>query len=128
MPGVKVLRSLAWAVAISALGATACHSDDPAIDGGASDASPGDTGGMVSPEAQALCGCLLIDCHDPFHLRYGEADEDAIRACEDEVDALPHSGSPSTSGNSLECRATACEGAARDQDLCAAALGAAPCQ
>lgn len=79
-------------------------------------------------ESAALCNCLLINCHDPFHAQYGVADDVAIAACVMDADGLPHAEMPVTSGNFIECRAAACEAAVMDDTRCAAALGGPPCQ
>src|SRR5690606_15015598 len=75
--------------------------------------------------ARQVCSCLLINCHDPFHEKYGETDGEAVPACQAEVAALPLAGMDVSSGNFIECRQLACADANRD---CDAALGAAPCQ
>jgi hypothetical protein len=109
--------------------AAACTGDDGHAgdaghdDGGHEDAAT--DGG--SGEAQELCNCLLVTCHDAFHARYGETDEEAIPACEADAESLPHAGMPVMSGNFIECRAASCEAAATDETMCAAALGGAPC-
>jgi len=104
--------------------------DDAGVDDtGVDDAGGDDASGDAGPtEAQVLCGCLLVSCHDPFHAQYGVDDGVAIAACEAEAGALPRAEMPVMSGNFLECRAGFCEGAAMDDTMCAAALGGTPCQ
>lgn len=74
------------------------------------------------------CNCLLVNCHDPFHDRFGETDMEAIANCTAEAEALPRAGSMVETGNSLECRAVHCDRAASDAATeCPAALGDTIC-
>ncbi|MBX3273798.1 MAG: hypothetical protein KF729_26270 [Sandaracinaceae bacterium] len=106
------LRRLAASLLLAA-----CSAQRPA-DGGAADAAP---------DAPALsaslryCNCLLIQCHEAFHLEFGETDFDALRNCEASAESLLRDGS------GLACREQACAAASHDAAECAAALGAAPC-
>lgn len=68
----------------------------------------------VSDDAEALCQCLLLVCHDAFHATYGATDEEAIPACQTDARTLASSA--------IECRASACN--ASD---CDAALGGGSC-
>ena len=74
--------------------------------------------------ARSWCECLLVNCHDEFHETFGPDDAMAIAACTAEGTEAPVSGSPQTTGNSIECRQHHCD-AAPDDSTCADALGAA---
>ena len=75
---------------------------------------------QTDPMVLAMCQCLLINCHDPYHEQYGETDFDAAIACNEDGDSLPLEGD----GDSVQCRLDACS-----MSDCEAGLGmAAPCQ
>ena len=84
---------------------------------GAEDSSGGDAA------AETYCNCMLVNCHDDFHERYGEGDVVALPACYEAAAAFPTVGMDAMSGDSLECRMHFCNEAAADGSACAAALG-----
>lgn len=88
----------------------------------------GDAG--LTAEAFTYCDCMLINCHDPFHERWGADDVEARNNCAREASAWPVTGSPQTSGDSVECRIAVCEGVADRRNTCPEALGEGnhPCQ
>jgi hypothetical protein len=120
-------RELAMAMAMC-LGSWVfgCGDDDGHHEDGGHGHDAGEDASLT--EAQALCNCLLVTCHDAFHDQYGEGDAVAIPACELDTDGLPSAGMEVSSGDFIECRHTHCEMAETDETLCAAALGATPCQ
>jgi hypothetical protein len=77
--------------------------------------------------AAILCSCLLANCHDPYHTKWGEDEMMSQQACLMEADALPMNGSDIEMGNFIECRQHFCDAAASDDTVCANALGDAVC-
>ncbi len=75
----------------------------------------------------AYCGCMLANCHDEYHAKWGEDHVASEEACMMEAEALPQNGSPIEAGNFFECREHFCEAAAGDPSVCANAIGAAVC-
>ena len=75
------------------------------------------------------CFCLLAICHDPFHARWGELDEDALAACDVEARSWSLGAAGARSGDSLHCRYQLCDDADQlgDPSLCDGALGGSPC-
>lgn len=130
---------LVSALALFALG---CPSDDEGGDTGASTADDhgseehgseehgsehaSEESGAGDPAAM-LCSCLLANCHDPYHDKWGENEMTAEQSCLTEVEALPVNGSDIEMGNFIECRAHFCELAADDESVCPNALGEAVC-
>lgn len=90
-------------------------SDDHGVDTDSSDA------------IVAYCGCMLANCHDEYHAKWGEDHVASEEACMMEAEALPQNGSPIEAGNFFECREHFCEAAAGDPSVCANAIGAAVC-
>ena len=86
--------------------------------------SSGDGGGDA---ATSYCACMLVNCHDPFHAKYGEGDDVATPACMADAATFPSVGMDAMSGDSIECRMHFCEEAAMDETACAAALGDEVC-
>jgi hypothetical protein len=73
----------------------------------------------VDPSILAMCQCLLINCHDAYHLEYGLDEIAADAACNDDGASIPLEGS----GDTVECRLNACS-----MSDCEAGFGkAAPC-
>jgi hypothetical protein len=81
-------------------------------------------GGAISD----YCNCVLINCHDQSHRKWGETDEAVLAGCRAEALELPLNGGPTLSGNYLECRAAYCKQSLQDSQACDAALGAASCR
>ena len=99
-----------------------CHGECTHEDAGS---TPGDAG--IDPVAE-YCNCMLVNCHDPFHDRWGETDMEAIANCAAEAGALPRAEPTAEAGNSLECRMTHCQRAMTNAATeCPAALGDAIC-
>lgn len=73
------------------------------------------------------CNCVLRNCHDDSHAKWGMSDAELLAGCKAESAQIPMHGSPTTEGNFLECRVAACERAATDLSTCYPALGTAPC-
>jgi len=124
------------ALLTSACGDEACHDDETCgdADGGAGSGGSG-TGAGASGGAGGTadltidyCVCMLANCHDPYHVEWGDDEEVARDRCIDAAAAVPQTGSPATDGNSLECRMNACEMAATDSASCDGAFGSDPCQ
>ncbi len=86
--------------------------------------SSGDGG---SGAATAYCACMLVNCHDGFHAKYGDGDDVATPACQADAATLPSVGMDAMSGDSIECRMHFCDEAAMDEAACAAALGDEVC-
>lgn len=124
---------------------SACGDDSTPADSGSGDSGSGDTGSgdsstddssaadtgpdPASIAARAYCNCMLVECHDAFHEEFGVSDVEALENCQAAGEALPMTGmAGTTSGNSLECRQSFCDGAGSDEAACASALGGAPCE
>jgi len=112
-----------------ALLAPGCTSEDHCHGG----CGHGDGGTPVTDDGPdpvtEYCNCMLINCHEPFHDRWGEGDPEALAGCSEEAGALPRAAPGATSGDSLECRRFHCERAAvDDMASCPAALGDEVCQ
>ena len=85
---------------------------------------------IEDPAVSAYCFCMLAACHETFHDRFGESDEDALANCATEASALPRAGEPVMAGAFLECRQHWCDQADETGDEaahCPAALGDAVC-
>jgi hypothetical protein len=108
----------------------ACSARDPTL----TKAAPAPTVGAEQPDAGSpysiygYCNCLILNCHDAAHARWGPLDEEVLAGCRAEAIGLPSSGSPTTSGNSLECRAGFCELGKLQPDACSAAMGDSVCR
>lgn len=79
---------------------------------------------------EAYCECMLFNCHDPFHERWGEDDGEAIANCLATARDLPREGAPTDVGPSLECRHHFCRAAQDTGDEpghCPQALGQTTC-
>lgn len=78
--------------------------------------------------AEVYCNCMLVNCHEPFHDRWGPDDPTALTNCAAEANGVPRATPGTDTGNSLECRITHCERAATSPDTeCPAALGDTIC-
>lgn len=73
------------------------------------------------------CSCMLANCHEPYHMKWGEDEMAAEEACLMEAQGVPSNGGPTEMGNFLECRQHFCDAAAMDDTVCANALGDAVC-
>ena len=140
---MKVRSSLFLIVLFGgALSSVGCPSDDSGDEGAStSDSGNGDhaadsgsgTGHDHSVDtsaddpAVAYCSCMLANCHEPYHMKWGEDEMMAQAACVMEADALPMNGSDIDMGNFIECRMHFCELAATDPTVCTNALGDAVC-
>lgn len=88
----------------------------------------GGTGGSnVSQAVQDYCECMLDSCHDDYHRIWGEDHIAAEEQCHAEASLVPEHGSPTDSGNFIECRLAACQRATQDATACTAALGDGAC-
>ncbi len=98
-------------------------------DHGTADHGTADHGIETSADDPAViyCSCVLANCHDPYHAKWGDDEMVAQAACLMEADALPKNGGDTEMGNFIECRQHFCELAAADADQCANALGDAVC-
>ncbi len=67
---------------------------------------------------EEYCGCMLVQCHDEFHARWGDEHRESIALCEAEAEAA---------GAGIECRISYCTEAAGDVEACASALGEGAC-
>lgn len=92
-----------------ALGLAACN-----------DAGAQDDAGVAPPTSTDYCNCLLVECHEPFHEMFGVSDADALRNCAVAAEDAMTAGT-------FECRVNTCMDANDDPAMCAAALGAPPC-
>lgn len=100
------------------------HHHDAANQHEAPDLGDKDLGVVVTQAAKDYCECMLFDCHDEYHARWGEDHVEAAVACQTEAAMLPQAGSPQTEGNSAECRLHHCA-SLEDGSTCEGALGAA---
>jgi hypothetical protein len=83
---------------------------------------------MTSPYSiYGYCNCLIVNCHDPAHAKWGESDAAVLAGCRAEAIGLPSVGTPTQTGNSLECRAGFCELGKLQPDACSAAMGETVC-
>lgn len=114
--------ALVAAVALTGCEDEHCHGECSHEDAGTTTADA-----ATDPVAE-YCNCMLVNCHEPFHDRWGESDMEAIANCTAEAGALPRAGSMVDTGNSLECRAVHCDRAAANAATeCPAALGDTIC-
>lgn len=140
-------RSLALAFATAATLSFACKSDDGGTDTaaehgagehGAGEHGAGEHGGSAdshdhSVDTDAMdpaviyCSCVLANCHEPYHAKWGEDELAAETACLAEANALPSNGGPTEMGNFIECRQHFCDMAMADSTVCTNALGDAVC-
>lgn len=75
----------------------------------------------------AYCSCVFANCHEPYHMKWGEDEMMSEAACLMEAQALPSNGAPIEMGNFIECRQHFCDAAATDPTVCTNALGDAVC-
>lgn len=75
-----------------------------------------------------FCNCMLFNCHDASHAKWGEADAQRLAGCRAEAINLPVFGAPTMSGHFLECRAAFCAQGRNNPDACSAALGDTVCR
>ncbi|MBX7078765.1 MAG: hypothetical protein K1X88_06210 [Nannocystaceae bacterium] len=103
---------------------------------GASEASAGEHGADThdhsvdsdgTDPAVAYCSCMLANCHEPYHTKFGEDEMAAEAACLAEAGAVPSNGAPTEMGNFIECRQHFCDAAMADPTVCTNALGDAVC-
>ena len=149
------MRVLAPLLSVSLLALlSACSSDDGGDD---TQASSAETGAGTETDAHdsdhdthetddhtvdsdgddpvvAYCSCMLINCHETYHGKWGEEELPAQEACIAEAGALPENGSDVDAGNFFECRQHFCAMATDDAcptedgcDACDAAIGSAVC-
>lgn len=107
---------------------------DATVDGAtvdaAVDAAPSPDGAVVDPAVSDYCLCMLASCHESFHLRWGERDEEALDNCAASAGALRRAGEAVQAGAFLECRQYWCDQADMTGDepaSCPAAIGAVVC-
>jgi hypothetical protein len=93
---------------------------------------PPPAGGAPSADAVSdYCRCMLSACHSPFHDRWGNADSDALAACDEETSALLSGTEGDTSGASVACRMHFCDLAdetGEEGANCPAAIGDRVCR
>ena len=99
--------------------------DSGTAEHGSESASSSETG--VDGAVAAYCACVLENCHEPYHAKWGEDEIMAQAACLAEAGALPQNGAPIEMGNFLECRQHFCDAAMADPSVCTNALGDAVC-
>jgi hypothetical protein len=80
-----------------------------------------------SSAVEAYCSCVFENCHEPYHMKWGEDEIAAQQACQMEAEGVPSNGAPIEMGNYLECRQHFCDVAANDPSVCPNALGDAVC-
>lgn len=87
------------------------------------DAAPPD------PESTAYCDCMLLTCHDLYHLLWGEDEGVARRRCFEIAGGLARSPG-ATEGANLHCRRHWCDAAfdLDDLELCDRAGGLEVCR
>jgi len=107
---------------------SAAATDSTATDSGTDDhADHHGTETDGTDPAEVYCACMLDNCHEPYHTKWGEDEVAAQAACVAEADALPINGSDVEAGNFIECRQHWCEMAASDPNVCTNAIGDAVC-
>jgi hypothetical protein len=74
------------------------------------------------------CNCMLFNCHDASHLKWGETDEQLLAGCRADANNLPSHGAATMMGNFIECRAAFCAQGRDNPDACNAAFGDAICR
>lgn len=81
------------------------------------------SGGGDPPPLTEYCDCMVVECHDQYHAKFGEEHRVAEMLCLEYAASIPSVGAPAMSGNSIECYTWACA-----QGDCEAALGGGACQ
>jgi hypothetical protein len=109
---------------------SACAAQDATLSKAGPPPAAGATPVMTDPSDSiySYCNCMLLNCHDPSHAKWGAADDALIAGCRVEALGLPSYGSSVMAGNFLECRVTYCRQAAGDPRMCDSALGGNFCQ
>jgi hypothetical protein len=114
----------------------ACTAQDPSLSKAGppppatpptTDEAPGNTSAGGTSSIFDYCNCMLFNCHDPSHAKWGQADEQLIAGCRAEAINVPQHGAPTLSGNFLECRMAFCQQARDNPDACVAAFGDTTC-
>ena len=92
----------------------------------AQDAAPD---AAVDPTELAYCDCMLLSCHDLYHLLWGEDEGVARSRCFGVAGALERAAE-ATEGDSLDCRLHWCRAAfdLDDLTLCDRAGGLSVCR
>jgi hypothetical protein len=105
-----------------------CAAENPSLPRASSRPHP-TTDASAEPESPvfAYCNCMLLSCHDEFHDRWGEGDDEAIAGCRTEALTVPVAGSDVSRGDFIECRLAQCSMATVSEDACAAAVGRTVC-
>lgn len=86
--------------------------------------STGSTGtGGDPPPLTEYCDCMLSECHDQYHAKFGENHMTAEMMCIAYAESIPTIGEPAMSGDSIECYYWACM-----QGDCESAFGGGACQ
>jgi hypothetical protein len=92
---------------------------------------PTETPGSTMPGAPSsiydYCNCMLFNCHDASHAKWGETDEQLLAGCRADAINVPVHGAATLTGNFLECRAAHCAQGRDDPDACSAAFGDSVC-
>jgi hypothetical protein len=89
--------------------------------------SGGDTGSAAL--AEEWCGCMITACHDAYHRAFGDVHPESEENCLAAGGAVPVNGSPTQSGDFIECRIHFCEeaSASGDESVCESAIGGGLC-
>lgn len=119
-------------LALPACAEPACHGgcDDEHAEAGETAATDTTDGG--SSAAADYCACMLANCHDTYHSRWGDDHVESEMACLAEAAPVPEAGMDVDAGDFIECRIHYCEAAqstemADDADNCPKAVGEAVC-
>lgn len=107
----------------------ACSAQDPSLLKAAPPPTAATTPADAGPDTSILayCNCLLSNCHDESHQKWGATDEELLAGCRSEALNVPSNGAPITSGNFIECRVGYCKQSLQDSQFCSAALGQTVC-
>jgi hypothetical protein len=90
--------------------------------------TPGSTVQGAMSSIYDYCNCMLFNCHDASHAKWGETDGELLGGCRAEAINVPVHGAATTTGNFLECRSAYCTQARDNPDDCRAAFGDTVCR
>lgn len=109
--------------ASTSTGVATTEAPDTTTEAASSTTGGSSTGGGDPPPLTEYCDCMLGECHDQYHDKFGEDHEAAEAMCIAYAESIPSVGMPAMSGDSIECYYWACT-----QGDCESAFGGGACQ